>query len=158
MMKTFIVSFLLLSVACVTGAEEIGSVDTTWRAIGANDKIIVVAFDDPKVSNVACYLSRAKKGGVKGSLGMAEDPSNAIISCRQIGPVLLKKDQLIKLPKGENVFSEKTSMWFKSIDVVRFYDAKRNVLVYLSYSSKVIEGSRKNSVSVVPVLPWPKEG
>ncbi len=155
-MRMLILSMLLLSVAFETNAEEIGSVDTTWRALGANDKIVVIAFDDSKVSNVACYLSRAKKGGIKGSLGIAEDPSNAILSCRQIGPISLKKGQLKKLPKGENVFSEKASMWFKSINVVRFYDAKRNVLVYLSYSTKVIEGSRKNSVSVVPVLPWPK--
>lgn len=133
------------------GAEEIGSVDTVFKLLGANHKIVVEAFDDPKVAGVACHLSRAKTGGIKGSLGLAEDTSDASIACRQIGPIQFKEE----LKDGEEVFSARTSLIFKTLQVVRFHDKKRNVLVYLTYSDKVIEGSPKNAISTVPVMPWP---
>lgn len=131
-------------------AEEIGSVDTVFKLIGRNHKIVIEAFDDPKVAGVTCFLSRAKKGGISGTLGLAEDPSHASIACRQVGPIKLNQD----IKNGQEVFSKRTSLVFKSIQVVRFLDKKRNVLVYLVYSDKVIEGSPQNSISAVPIMPW----
>ena len=131
-------------------AEEIGSVDTVFKFLGSNHKIIIEAFDDPKVSGVTCHLSRAKTGGISGSLGIAEDKAEASIACRQIGPIKLPS----KILNGEPVFSKKTSLVFKTLQVVRFYDNKRNVLIYLVYSDKIVEGSPKNSISTVPILKW----
>lgn len=130
-------------------AEEIGSVSTVFKMLGPNDKIVVEAFDDPKVDGVTCYLSRAKRGGISGGLGIAEDTSDASIACRQVAPIRYKA----KFKDGEEVFKKDTSLLFKSMQVVRFFDTKRNVLVYLVYSDRIIEGSPKNSISVVPVPP-----
>lgn len=141
------VVLLLSLIPLIAKAEIIGSVSTTFKLLGANDKIIIEAFDDPKVSGVACHLSRAKTGGVKGSLGVAEDTSDASIACRQIGPIQVHD---IK-PDGEEVFTQKTSLLFKKIHVVRFLDKTRNVLVYLVYSDKLVDGSPKNSISTVPL-------
>ncbi len=127
--------------------EEIGSVDTAFQLLGPDHKIVVDAFDDPKVSGVTCYLSRSKTGGIKGALGVAEDTSDAAISCRAIGPVQI----LAPLKDGEEVFKESRSLIFKKLKVVRFFDRKRQVLVYLAYSERLIEGSPKNSLSVVPL-------
>lgn len=131
-------------------AEEVGRVDTAFKLLGANHSIVIEAFDDPKVEGVSCHLSRAKTGGIKGTLGLAEDTSDASIACRQVGPIQFKD----KLTQGERVFTKKTSLIFKSMQVVRFYDAKRNTLIYLVYSDRVIEGSPKNSLSTVPIMPW----
>lgn len=133
-------------------AEEIGEVTTTFKLLGANHKIVVEAFDDPEVEGVACWLSRAKTGGIKGSLGLAEDTSDAAIACRQIGPIKIKSD--LEPGEAEEVFTKRTSLVFKSMQVVRLYDKKRDTLIYLVYSDKVIDGSPKNSVSVVPIMPW----
>ncbi len=135
-------------------AERIGSVDTKFKWLGPDDKIVVEAFEDPVVSGVACYLSRAKTGGFKGAIGVAEDKSNASIACRQIGPIHLPEGVASGDEDGERVFRKRTSLLFKTLQVVRFYDRKRKVLVYLTYSDRVIEGSPKNSISVVPVRPW----
>ncbi len=140
---------LLLPV--VAAAEEIGEVSTVFKWLGSNDKIVVEAFDDPKVEGVTCYLSRAKTGGVKGSLGLAEDRAEASIACRQVGPVRFKDE----LEDGEEVFRERTSLVFKTMQVVRFFDEKRNTLVYLVYSDRIIEGSPQNAVTAIPILPWP---
>ena len=145
---------LLLSLGLlpwVAGAEEIGEVSTVFKWLGPNDKVVIEAFDDPKVDGVTCYLSRAKTGGVKGGLGLAEDRSEAAIACRQVGPITLRGE----LKDGEEVFKERTSLVFKSMQVVRFFDRKRNTLVYLVYSDRVIEGSPQNSVTAIPILPWP---
>ncbi|MGE5516399.1 MAG: CreA family protein [Bacteroidota bacterium] len=133
--------------ALPSAAEEIGSVSTVFKMLGPNDKIVVEAFDDPKVDGVTCYLSRAKKGGISGGLGVAEDTSDASIACRQVAPIAFKA----KFKDGEEVFKKDTSLLFKSMQVVRFHDTKRNVLVYLVYSDRIIEGSPKNSISVVPI-------
>lgn len=143
---------LLLSVSAQ--AEMIGSVNTVFKVLGANDKIVVEAFDDPDIEGVTCYLSRAKKGGISGSLGVAEDTSDASLSCRQVGPITVPERIRNKKEDGEEVFKKRTSLLFKSMQVVRFYDAKRNVIIYLTYSDRVIEGSPKNSISCVPVMPW----
>jgi CreA protein len=121
-----------------------------FKWVGPNDKIVVEAFDDPKVEGVTCYLSRAKTGGVKGGLGLAEDRAEASIACRQVGPIRFTG----KLKDGEEVFKERTSLVFKTMQVVRFFDQKRNTLVYLVYSDRVIEGSPQNAVTAIPILPW----
>lgn len=128
-------------------AETVDDVSTTFRLLGANNKIVVDVFDDPKVSGVSCYLSHAKTGGIKGSLGLAEDTSDASVACRQVGPITFSGT----IPHKEEVFSERSSLLFKHVRVVRMADTKRNTLVYLVYSDKVIEGSPKNSVTAVPV-------
>ena len=140
----------LLMLPSLALAETIGEVSTVFKWVGPNDKIVVVAFDDPKVAGVTCYLSRAKTGGVKGGLGLAEDRAEASIACRQVGPIEFKG----KLKDGEEVFKERTSLVFKTMQVVRFFDARRNTLVYLVYSDRVIEGSPQNAVTAIPILPW----
>jgi CreA protein len=127
-----------------------GEVSTNFRWLGPNDKIAVDGFDDPKVKGVACHISRAVTGGIKGGLGFAEDTSDASIACRQVGPIKMDPD----LKDGESVFEERRSFIFKHLNVVRFYDKERNVLVYVSYSDRVIKGSPKNSISTVPIMGW----
>jgi len=135
--------------ALPTVAEEIGSVGYRFKWVGPNDKITVEAFDDPDVAGVTCYISRARTGGIKGAFGLAEDPPYASISCHQTGAIDTSKLGLLKSP--HEVFSERASLIFKTTQVVRFFDAKRSALVYLTYTDRVIEGSPQNSVSVVPV-------
>lgn len=127
-----------------------GSVSTNFRWLGPNDKIVVDGFDDPKVQGVACHISRAQTGGVKGAMGVAEDTSDASIACRQVGPIKFVGE----LKDGEAVFDEHRSLVFKSLQVVRFFDRERNVLVYVSYSDRVIVGSPQNSISTVPIMGW----
>jgi CreA protein len=146
----------LLSVSAA--AEEIGSVSTKFKWLGPNDKIVVEVFDDQEVPGVSCYLSRARTGGISGAVGVAEDTSDASIACRQIGPISLPENVRTGKEDGEEVFKTRTSLIFKSMQVVRFYDQRRNVLVYLTYSDRIIEGSPKNSISVVPIQPWPNPG
>lgn len=140
--------FAFCLAAGTAGAEEIGSVSTVFKFLGPNDKIVIEAFDDPKIDGVTCHLSRATKGGMKGAMGIAEDTSDASISCRQVGPIIIKG----KLKDGERVFKESISILFKTLQVVRFLDKKRNVLIYLVYSDKLIQGSPKNAISTVPIL------
>lgn len=128
-----------------------GSISTQFRWLGPNDKIVIDGFDDPKVQGITCYISRAQTGGVKGELGVAEDTSDASIACRQVGPIKI----IGELKDGEHVFNEKRSLVFKELQVVRFFDRKRNVLVYVAYSDRVIAGSPKNSISTVPIMGWP---
>ena len=143
----------MLCVPLLASAEEIGRVSTVFKVVGPNDRIVVEAFDDPKVPGVTCYLSRAKTGGVKGGLGLAEDRAEASIACRQVGPIQLPDN----LKEGEEVFKERTSLVFKTMQVVRFHDKKRNALVYLVYSDRMIEGSPQNAVTAIPIRPWTAE-
>ena len=140
----------LLGAGVAARAETIGSVDTTFRMVGANDSIEIEAFDDPKIEGVTCHLSRAVTGGVGKWVGTSVDTSDASIACRQIGPIRITE----RLEDGEKVFSERRSIVFKTLQVVRFCDRKRNTLVYLVYSTKVIDGSPKNAISTVPMMPW----
>ena len=128
-------------------AQEVGSVDTAFQWLGPNHKIVVEAFDDPKIGGVTCYVSRSKTGGIKGGLGLAEETSDASIACRQVGPMRFLKP----LRKQDEIFTERTSLVFKRLRVVRMVDAKRNALVYLTYSDRVIEGSPQNAVTAVAV-------
>ncbi|MBV8186135.1 MAG: CreA family protein [Alphaproteobacteria bacterium] len=130
-------------------AEDIGSVGYRFQWVGPNDKIAIEAFDDPDVPGVTCYIARARTGGVKGALGLAEDPPYASISCHQVSPV--DKTKLGKLKSPHEVFSERASLIFKTTQVVRFWDAKRQALVYLTYTDRIIEGSPQNAISVVPL-------
>ncbi|MFW7204449.1 protein CreA [Enterobacter sp. BNK-13] len=152
--KTLLFTALMLMVGRAAQAEQIGSVDTVFKMFGPDHKIVVEAFDDPDVQNVTCYVSRAKTGGIKGGLGLAEDTSDAAISCQQVGPVELSDKIKNGKAQGDVVFQKRTSLVFKKLQVVRFYDAKRNTLAYLAYSDKVVEGSPKNAISAVPIMPW----
>ena len=130
-------------------AEEIGSVGYRFKWLGPNDKIMIEAFDDPDVPGVTCYMSHARTGGIKGAIGLAEDPGEASIACRQTGPI--DEARLAKLRSPHEVFSERASLIFKSTQVTRFWDARRRALVYLVYTDRIIDGSPRNSISVVPL-------
>jgi CreA protein len=139
---------LLLALPLLVSAEPIGEVDTAFKLIGPDHKIVVDAYDDPKVAGVTCYVSRAKTGGIKGAIGVAEDKAEASIACRQVGPISFSGKPIAL---REEMFSERISLVFKRLRVVRMVDKTRNALVYLTYSDRLIDGSPKNSVSVVAV-------
>ena len=140
---------LVLAIVCSTAqAELIGEVDTAFRWLGKDDRVVVEAYDDPKVHGVTCYVSRARTGGIKGTVGLAEDRAEASIACRQVAETIQFSG---KLPRQEDVFTERMSILFKRLHVVRIVDARRNTLVYLTYSDRVIEGSPQNSITAVPV-------
>ena len=138
---------LLLAAARPAPAEEIDCVTTEWKLLGANHKVCVNAFDDPDVPCVTCYMSQARTGGLSGSVGLAEDPSEFSLDCRQTCPITLPQ----KLDKKKKVFSEGTSVLFKDTQVTRFFDDKRKALIYLAVSRKIIAGSPKNAISTVVV-------
>ena len=148
-MKSISLLALALTVpfASTVFAQQIGEVDTAFKLLGPDHKIVVEAFDDPKVAGVTCYVSRSKAGGIKGALGVATEKSEASIACRQVGPI----SSTVPIPKQEEVFSESRSFLFKKMRVVRMADPQRQVLVYLTYSDKLIDGSPKNSVTAVPL-------
>ncbi len=153
MIRTIACLAALVMLATPLRAEQIGAVDTAFKLLGANHKVVVEAFDDPKVEGVTCFLSMARKGGITGSLGLAEDPSDASIACRQVGPIRFV-EAIESDSEGERVFLTRQSVLFKKLQVVRFYDPKRNTLVYLAYSDKLIDGSPKNAISAVAMMPW----
>ncbi|WP_088280480.1 CreA family protein [Ideonella sp. A 288] len=146
-MRAHLLLWLGLCGAGLAQAQRIGEVDTVFKFIGPDHKIVVDAHDDPKVAGVTCYVSRARTGGIKGAVGLAEDKSDASIACRQVGPISFAKP----LPKQEEVYSERSSVIFKKLRVVRMVDVARNTLVYLTYSDRLIEGSPNNSVTAVAV-------
>ncbi len=142
------IALTALSSAAWAAGEKIGTVDTAFKLIGRDHDILVEAYDDPAVQGVSCYVSRARVGGVKGTLGLAEDRAEASISCHQVGAISFPQP----IKQKEEVFSERISILFKTLNVVRMVDTKRNTLVYLTYSDKLIDGSPQNSVSAVPVV------
>lgn len=153
MKKCFCTLAICLGASLANG-ETVGEVSTTFKLLSPNDKVVVDVFDDPDVAGVSCYLSHAKTGGYKGALGLAEDTSDAAVACRQVGPIAFKE----KIAAQDEVFNSRASFLFKHIRVVRMVDVKRNTLVYLVYSDKIVDGSPKNSVTAVPVpaaLPIP---
>ncbi len=142
------VPFLVLALlAGSSRAEQVGEVDTAFKLVGPDHKIVVEVFDDPKVNGVSCFLSRARTGGIKGALGLAEDKAEASVACRQVGNISFAG----AIPRQEEVFTERASILFKRVRVVRMVDPKRNSLVYLVYSDRLIEGSPQNSITAVPV-------
>ena len=142
-----VVVLLMTAAGVCAQAEPIGEVDTAFKLIGPDHKIVVEAYDDPKVTGVTCYLSRAKTGGIKGAVGLAEDKAEASIACRQIGALSIAQP----LKRQEEVFGERQSIFFKRLRVVRMVDPKRHSLIYLTYSDRLIDGSPQNSVTVVAV-------
>ena len=147
-MRSFLLlATLLLFTISSANADDVGCTSTNFNLFSPNDKVCVFAFDDPGVPGVSCYVSQAKTGGIKGAVGVAEDPTQFSISCHQTGTITLPN----KLPKEESVFSESTSLLFKDTKVVRMYDEKRKTLVYVAVSRKVVSGSPMNSISTVPV-------
>lgn len=144
---------LLLSLALLCApawAAEVGCVTTEWKLIGANHRICVESFADPKVAGVTCHVSQARTGGISGSFGLAQDPSQFSLACRQTGPITLPE----KLPREATVFAEDTSVFFKETRVIRLWDEANRTLVYLAISRKLIEGAPANSISTVPIMPW----
>jgi CreA protein len=144
-------SLSLLAFALPAEADDLGCLSTTFRIIGSNDKVCISTFDDPKVPGVACHISQARTGGLSGTLGLAEDPSRFSISCRQIGPIAA---DINKLTDDEEVYSVHTSIFFKHTHVFRKLDKKRNTLIYLAVSDKLVAGSPQNSISTVPIMHW----
>jgi CreA protein len=135
------------------GAEEpdlIFKRSTVFKWLSPNDKLATYGLDDPEVDGVACHFTVPEKGGFKGWVGLAEEVSDISLACRQIGPIRFKA----KFEQGDDVFRQRRSLFFKKMQIVRGCDAKRNVLVYMVYSDRIIEGSPKNSTSSVPVMPW----
>ena len=144
---------LLVSLLCFGSsvfAEKIGCVTTEWKLVGANHQVCVESFADPKVPGVTCHVSQARTGGVAGSFGLAQDPSQFSLACRQTGPITLPD----KLPKEATVFAEDTSVFFKETRVMRLWDEANRTLIYLAISRKLIDGAPANSISTVPIMPW----
>jgi CreA protein len=144
---------LFLALAALTSsalAEKIGCVTTEWKLIGANHKVCVESFGDPRIPGVTCHVSQARTGGVSGTFGLAQDPSQFSLACRQTGPIVLPE----KLPKEATIFTEDTSIFFKETRVMRLWDETNRTLVYLAISRKLIDGAPANSISTVPVMPW----
>jgi CreA protein len=151
-MKALILATMALLLTASAGtAEDITCFSTTFHLIGANDKVCISAFDDPKVPGVACHISQARTGGLKGTFGLAEDPSRFSISCRQVGPITA---DISKLPQDEKVFSQSTSLFFNHTHVFRTLYKALNTFIYTANSDRVIEGSPQNALSTVPVMPW----
>jgi len=143
----------LFAVSSVGAAEEpdlIFKRSTVFKWLTPNDKLATYGLDDPDVDGVACHFTVPERGGVKGWLGLAEEVSDISLACRQIGPIHFKT----KFEQGEDVFRTRRSLFFKKMQIVRGCDEKRNVLVYMVYSDRLIEGSPKNSTSSVPIMPW----
>ena len=151
MKRLAILSLLLLFAQPALAKDgDVGCVTTAWKLVGANHKVCVSSFRDPNVPGVVCHLSQARTGGVMGSVGLAEDVSEFSLSCVQTGAIAPP----VNLPAEQEVFDEKTSVFFKGTKVVRFYDRDNNALVYLAISRKLIDGSPRNSVSNVAISPW----
>ncbi len=127
---------------------------TTFKLLTPNDKLAVYGIDDPMVEGVACHYTAPEKGGLAGAFGVAEQTSDISLSCRQYGPIKFKG----KFEQGDVVFSERRSLIFKKMQIVRGCDVKRNILIYMTYSDKLIDGSPKNSTSTVPIQPWGASG
>jgi CreA protein len=147
-----IAALLLLATMGAARADDIGCISTTFNLLSPNDKVCVSDFEDPEVPGVVCHISQARKGGWGQPLGLNEDPSNFSVSCRQVGPIDV---DITKLKNKEEVFTQRTSIFFKATRIYRLIDKKHNTLVYLAVSSKLVEGSPANSVSAVPIMPWP---
>ena len=147
------ITWLLWPAAHALAAEEPDLIfrrSTVFKWVSPNDKLATYGIDDPEVEGVACHFTVPEKGGFTGWLGIAEQVSDISLACRQIGPIRFKG----KLEQGEDMFRTRRSLFFKKMQIVRGCDAKRNTLVYMVYSDKLIEGSPKNSTSTVPIMPW----
>jgi CreA protein len=154
-MKAIVPALALAVLAGTAGSlaaepKRIGEVSTAIRWFSPNDKVVIERFDDPKVENASCYVSRADTGGWMGAMDLVEDPSRMSIACRATGPLRIT-GKIEESRKGEVVFDERASFLFKEIRVSRFYDVEKKVLVYLVWSTKLIDGSPYNSVTAIPL-------
>jgi CreA protein len=147
-----IVAALAVSSIQSANATDLSCVSTTFNALSPNDKVCVSVFEDPQVPGIVCHISQARKGGWGQPLGLNEDPSNFSVSCRQNGPIDV---DLSKLHENEEVFSQKTSIFFKTTRIYRMVDQPRNTIIYLAISTKIVNGSPANAISTVPIMPWP---
>jgi CreA protein len=153
--------FVLLLLASPTWANnnggnnsrDIGAVSTSFKLLGPNHKIVVTAFDDPKVKGVSCYVARPRTGGIKGALGLAEDPSIGSVSCVQTGPISYLKP-IEADDNGEEVFDESRSLIFKSLEINRLFDKANNSLVYVVRTTRIIQGDPTTSISVITPIAW----
>jgi CreA protein len=152
MYRLFIAGLLSVMSAHSAYANDLDCISTTFNALSPNDKVCVSSFEDPQVPGVVCHISQARKGGWGQPLGLNEDPSNFSIACRQVGPIDV---DLSKLGERDEVFSEKTSIFFKTTRIYRLVDKPHNTLVYLAISTKIVNGSPANAISTVPIAPWP---
>ena len=143
-------SLFAVSVQAADEPDLIFRKSTVFKLLAPNDKLATYGLDDPEVEGVACYFTVPEKGGLKGWIGVAEQVSDISLSCRQIAPIRIKS----KFAQGEDVFRQRRSLFFKKMQIVRGCDTNRNVLVYMVYSDRLIEGSPKNSTSSVPIMPW----
>ena len=153
----FAAAFMVLTVARAGAADQpdlIFRKSTVFHWVSPNDKLATYGLDDPEVEGVACHFTVPERGGFKGWIGVAEEVSDISLACRQIGPIKFKA----KFAQGEDVFRQRRSLFFKKMQIVRGCDEKRNVLVYMVYSDRLIEGSPKNSTSSVPIMPWGNQG
>jgi CreA protein len=144
---------IVAGVAQADEARDVGAVSTAFKLVGPNHKIAVTAFDDPKIKGITCYVARPKTGGIKGGLGLAEDPSIASVSCVQTGPISYLK-KISGEEDGEEVFDESRSIIFKTLNINRLYDHANGNLVYVVRTTRIIEGSPATSISVVAPMTW----
>ena len=147
----FIATVLFVAAPAFARADDLSCISTTFNFLSPNDKVCVTGFDDPRIPGVTCHISQARKGGWGQPLGLNEDPSNFSVACRQTGPINV---DLSKLTDNEEVFTEKTSIFFKATRIYRMLDKNHNTLVYIGVSSKIVSGSPFNSISSVPIMPW----
>jgi CreA protein len=147
-----VVAVLIVTSVHSAHATDLGCVSATFNALSPNDKVCVSAFDDPQVPGIACHISQARKGGWGKPFGLNEDPSNFSISCRQNGPI---DADLSKLAENQEVFSQKTSIFFKTTRIYRMVDKPWNTIAYIAISTKIINGSPANAIGTVPIMPWP---
>jgi CreA protein len=148
----FMVAVLVVISIHPAHATDLSCVSTTFNALSPNDKVCVSVFEDPQVPGIVCHISQARKGGWGQPLGLNEDPSNFSVSCKQNGPIDV---DLSKLGENDEVFSQKTSIFFKTTRIYRMVDKPHNTLVYLAISTKIINGSPANAISTVPIMQWP---
>jgi len=150
---SFIAAVLAVMSINSARAADLDCISTTFNALSPNDKVCVSVFEDPHVPGVVCHISQARKGGWGQPFGLNEDPSNFSVSCRQIGPIDV---DLAKLRAQEEVYSAKTSIFFKSTRIYRIVDKPHNTLVYVAISTKIVNGSPANAISTVPIMQWPR--
>ncbi len=151
---TAVIAFAAASAQAADEPDLIFRKSTVFHWVSPNDKLATYALDDPDVEGVACHFTVPEKGGFKGWIGLAEEVSDISLACRQMGPIRFKT----KFEQGDDMFRQRRSLFFKKMQIVRGCDTKRNVLVYMVYSDRIIEGSPKNSTSTVPIMPWGTSG
>jgi CreA protein len=150
--KLALAALLLATPAAAEDTREVGFVNTAITNLGLtrSHRVVVERFDDPEVRGISCYISQARTGGLSGMLGVAEDPARFAITCTATGPVEVQPGAR-RGERGEMVFESSTSLFFKETRVHRFLDEERRTVVYLAWSTRLVDGSPFNAVAVVPM-------